>query len=464
MTHAPALSRRTVLRGLGTALALPFLDAMLPRGARSLAAEPNAAAPVRMAFFYVPIGIYMQGWTPNEEGKGFALPPVLEPLASVRSKVLLLSGLTADKARPNGDGAGDHARAASAFLTGCQARKTHGADIHVGVSVDQVAAERIGNTTRLPSLELGCDRGQNAGNCDSGYSCAYSANISWKTPSTPMAKEIDPRAVFERLFPNYARAEAAEARALREKRRRSVLDFVQEDAVRLRAKLGITDQRKLDEYFSAIREIEGRIVRSEREALDDVRSNAGEKPPALARPEGTPKDYSEHLRLLGDILAVAFQANLTRVATFLMANEGSNRSYGAIGVPDGHHDLSHHGGDASKLEKIGKINRFHMEAFAYFLEKLNGMKEAGGTVLDNSMILYGSGIGDGNAHNHDELPVVLAGLAGGAIESGRHVRYPRNTPLNNLFLSMLDRMETPVDELGDATGRLSRLAAETRSF
>ena len=452
-------------------MALPCLDAMLPRSlvprSALLADEVRKAAPVRMAFFYVPNGVHVPLWEPTGEGAEFTLPTTLEPLTPVKDDLLVLSGLTADKARPNGDGAGDHARAASAFLTGAQPRKTHGADIHVGVSVDQVAAELVGHTTRFPSLELGCDRGPQAGNCDSGYSCAYSANISWKTPSTPMAKEIDPRLVFERLFPNHSRVEAAESRARRERLRKSVLDFVEEDATRLRQRLGATDQRKLDEYFTAVREIERRIERSEQDAKEDLaaQDTAGAKVKAkLNCPEGIPKEYGEHIRLLADLLAIAFQANLTRVATFMMANEGSNRSYPFLGVPDGHHDLSHHGGDKEKLSKIGKINRFHMEQFAYFIQKLKSLPEGDGTVLSNSMILYGSAIGDGNRHNHDELPILLLGQGGGTLEPGRHVRYPQNTPLNNLYLSMLDRMSTSVDQLGDSTGRLPRLSSETRAF
>lgn len=466
MNSDKPLSRRTVLRGLGTALALPFFEAMAPRGflTRVNADEARRLLPVRLAFFYVPNGVHPDDWTPGQEGAKFALPPILEPLRPLQDDVLVLSGLTADKARPNGDGAGDHARAAAAFLTGAQPRKTHGADIHVGVSVDQVAAERVGATTRFPSLELGCDRGPQAGNCDSGYSCAYSGTIAWKTATMPLAKEIDPRLVFERLFPNHSRQEAAESLARRERLRKSVLDFVAEDTVRLRQSLGATDQRKLDEYFTAIREIETRIVRSEQTNRESLAAEPSASLAGLSRPDGIPRDYSEHMRLLCDLLAVAFQANLTRVATFLLANEGSNRSYSFLGVPEGHHDLSHHGNDREKQAKIARINRFHVEHFSYFLNKLKGMPEGDGSVLDRSMIVYGSAIGDGNQHNHDELPILLAGKGGGTIESGRHVRYARNTPLNNLYMSLLDRMESSVELLGDSTGRLPRLASETRAF
>lgn len=464
MSTEPTLSRRTVLRGLGTTVALPFLEAMLPRGLGLRAATPALEAPRRLAFFYVPNGIHMETWSPAAEGSNFELPATLEPLQPVKNQLLVLSGLTADKARPNGDGPGDHARAASAFLTGAQPRKTHGADIHVGVSVDQVAAEVAGRNTRLPSLELGCDRGAQAGNCDSGYSCAYSANISWRSPTLPLAKEIDPRLVFERLFPNHSRVEAAENRARRERLRQSVLDFVSEDARRLRDRLGSTDQRKLDEYFSSVREVERRIERSEAEARGELAAEKGPVAASLKRPEGIPKEYQDHIDLLTDILALAFQSDLTRVATFLMANEGSNRSYNFLGVPEGHHDLSHHGNNKEKQSKIAKINRFHMERFAAFLQKLENIPEGDGTVLDHSMIVFGSGIGDGNRHNHDELPILVAGRGSGMLEPGRHVRYSRNTPLNNLWLSLLDRMGVAIDRLGDSTGRLGGLGEDVRAL
>jgi hypothetical protein len=412
-------------------------------------------APCRMAFLYVPNGIHMPLWTPAAEGRDFALPATLAPLAPFRGKLLVLSGLTQDKARPNGDGPGDHARAAAAFLTGAQPVKTHGADIRVGVSVDQVAASRIGERTRFPSLEIGCDWSLKAGDCDSGYSCAYSANISWKSATTPLAKENDPRLVFERLFGDSGSAESAEGRARRLRRERSLLDFVAEDAVRLGHSLGATDRRKLDEYLTALRDVERRIERTEAAPRQDG---------SIAKPKGIPKDYGEHLRLLADILALAFRADLTRVATFMLANEGSNRSYPSLGVRDGHHDISHHGSDAEKQAKIAKINAFHLQTLVHFLEKLEEAEEGDGRVLDHSAILYGSGIGDGNRHNHDDLPILLAGGARGSLATGRHLRYPRNTPLNNLYLSLLDRVDASSDSLGDSTGRLPRLAGDDRAF
>ena len=444
MSRSWRISRRTVLRGLGTAIALPMLDAMAPAVLR--AADDKQSGPRRMAFVYVPNGKHMPDWTPSTTGEDFELPYILEPLAAVKKKFMILSGLAQDHGRPHGDGPGDHARALSSFLTGAQARKTHGADIHVGVSVDQVAARKVGQTTRFPSLELGCDRGAQAGNCDSGYSCSYSTNISWRTETTPQAKEIDPKLVFERLF---SVGSVAELRSRREKYKRSILDFALEDARDLDGRLGAKDRRKLDEYLSGVRELEKRI---------HAAAQAPDVPlPNYPHPDGIPKDYGEHIRLMYDLMALAFAADLTRVATFVAANEGSNRAYPFIDVPDGHHDLSHHGGNEEKQQKIRAINRFHTTQLAYFLEKLNQTADGQESLLDHSMVLYGSGLGDGNAHNHDNLPILLAGTAGGTIKSGRHVRYERETPLNNLFLSMLDRIDSSVEHLGDSTGRLEML-------
>jgi hypothetical protein len=435
------ISRRTVLRGLGTAVALPLLDAMSP--ALALAADDKNLSATRMAFIYVPNGKHMPDWTPATDGADFQLPYLLEPLAGVKDQLLVLSGLAQDHGRPHGDGPGDHARALASFLTGQQARKTHGADIKVGVSVDQVAARKIGQRTKFPSLELGCDRGAQAGNCDSGYSCSYSTNISWRTDTTPQAKEVDPKLAFERMF---SIGGAAEARSKREKFNRSVLDFVLEDAHDLQAKLGAKDKLKLDEYLASVRELERRVSTTARADDDPL--------PDFPKPTGIPADYAEHIRLMYDLLALAFQGGLTRVATFVVANEGSNRAYPFVGVPDGHHDLSHHGGNEEKQKKIREINRFHVTHLAYFLEKLKKTSEGQRSLLDNSMILYGSGLGDGNAHNHDNLPILLAGRGGGTIVTGRHVKYEKETPLNNLFVSMLDRMDCSVDSLGDSTGRL----------
>jgi hypothetical protein len=315
--------------------------------------------------------------------------------------------------------------------------------------VDQIAAQKTGNVTRFPSLELGCDKGRMAGNCDSGYSCAYSYNISWKSESTPMPAEADPKLVFDRLFASGAKAEIDQNRAVRERYQKSILDFVLEDANRLKADLGYTDRRKVDEYLTAVRELELRIERSEKFAA---------ALPGAARPKGIPKDYAQHLRLMYDLTALAFQTDTTRVSTFMVAHDGDDRQYPFIDVREGHHSLSHHGNDEAKKQQIAKINRFHMEQFAYFLQKLKAMQDGEGSLLDNCMIVYGSGIGDGNRHNHDDLPVLFAGRGGGTIHTGRHVRYEKETPMANLYLSMLERVGVSLERLGDSTGKLANLS------
>jgi hypothetical protein len=428
-----------------------MLDAMQPT--LTWAATPESslgASPRRLAFFFVPNGVNMNHWTPQRDGYGYDLPSILEPLQRVKDDLCVLTGLTHDKGRANGDGAGDHARSASVFLTGCQPRKTAAGNIQIGVSVDQIAARAVGHETRFPSLELGCDRTRDSGNCDSGYSCAYSHNISWAGPSTPVAKEIEPRLVFERLFGDARDKMGRQASAERRSRRRSVLDFVRTDAQHLQVQLGQSDRRKMEEYLEAVRQIERRVEQDDR-----LRLPLTADPHAL--PEGIPESYHEHVRLMLDMLVLAFQTDQTRISTCMFAQAGSNRSYGEIGVPDGHHDLSHHGGDAEKLEKIRKINHYHMQQFAYFLERLKSIPEGEGTLLDQCMIMYGSGLSDGNRHNHENLPVLLAGRGGGTIDSGRHVRYVEETPMTNLFLSLLDRLGVPHPSMGDSTGRLPRL-------
>jgi hypothetical protein len=419
---------------------------MIPRPL--LGSSSPVAAPRRMAFMYVPNGIDMANWTPAAEGALTALPATLRPLVPFQKDLLVLSGLTLNTARPNGDGPGDHARAMASFLTGRQARKTHGADIRLGISVDQLAAQKIGHLTRFASLEIGCEGGKSSGNCDSGYSCAYSANLAWRTESSPVAKEVNPRQVFERLFSAPSKSDDKAAR--RERYKQSILDFVGEDARQLKSRLGGTDQRKLDEYLTGVREIEQRLDRVEKTV--DLAAPAG-----AARPTGVPKDYREHLRLMADMLVLAFQTDLTRVATFVFANDGSNRSYRDYGVSEGHHDMSHHGGSKDKKAKVQKINQFHIEQMAYLLGKLKSIKEGNATLLDNCMLVYGSGISDGNRHNHNELPILVAGSGGGTLKTGRHIRYAKETPLMNLYLNMLDRMDIHVDSFGDSKGRLASL-------
>jgi len=443
----PRVTRRAALKGLGTIVALPFLEATV--GAAPAAAV--AASPKRVAFIYVPNGVHMADFTPKDEGALGQLPDILKALEPVKSHLNVLTNLTLDKARANGDGPGDHARAMSAFLTGRQARKTHGADIRSGQSADQHVASNLGDATRFPSLELGIERGQQAGNCDSGYSCAYSSNLSWRGESTPNAKETDPKLVFERLFGGNDPKELAESRAKRDLYNKSILDFVAEDARGLSKTLGSGDQRKVDEYLTAVRELELRIANIRK-------ANAERKPapkPDMPTPSGVPKEKIEHVRLMADLMVLAFQTDLTRVATLPFANDGSNSPYPFIGVSEGHHECSHHGRDPKKLEKIKKINTFHIEQLAYLATKMKSVKEANGkTLLDNVMLVYGSGIGDGDRHNHDDLPVLLLGKGGGSIEGGRHLKFAPNTPLMNLYLAMFERMGAPIKSFGDSTGVL----------
>ncbi len=440
----PRLSRRTMLRGLGTGIALPLLDAMQP--ARAAAARAGAATPVRMAVFYVPNGIHMPDWTPADTGSAYKLPPTLEPLAGFKDDFSILSGLAQQRANANGDGPGDHARAMASFLTGAQARKTDGLDIHCGTSVDQIAAAAVGRKTRFPSLEIGADLGKTSGTCDSGYSCVYSSTISWRNETQPLPKENDPKLIFERLFEDGRPGESAQARAKRDRFSRSILDFALEDARRLQTTLGHSDRRKLDEYLSAVREVEQRI---ERAAKGGPAATA-----IMKKPAGIPESYEEHLRLLADLLVLAFQTDSTRVATCVFANEGSSRSYSFIDVPEGHHDLSHHGNDPTKQAKIAKINRFHTKQLAYLLGRLKSIKEGDATLLDRSMVVYGGCIGDGNRHDHNNLPILLAGRGGGTLQPGHHRQYEPKTPLNNLFTSLLERMGVKSAGLPEATGGL----------
>ncbi|MBX3119643.1 MAG: DUF1552 domain-containing protein [Fimbriimonadaceae bacterium] len=442
-----SLPRRTFLKGIGTAMALPLLEKMLPLTAVAQS-MPTQGAPMRMAFMFVPNGINMEHWVPPVDGALTQLPYTLEPLKGVKDNINVLTGLAQHKAHALGDGPGDHARSSAVWLTGVHPKKTAGSDINVGISADQVAAQAIGKETRFASLELGCERGAVAGDCDSGYSCAYSTSISWRSATTPNAKEVNPRLVFERLFGRGSADEQELSKQMRDRYRKSVLDFVLEDANRLSKQLGIRDQQKLDEYLTGVREIEERILKMERE--NPAAFIAGN------RPSGIPSDYGEHIRLMGDMMILAFQADLTRISTFMFANEGSNRSYGLIGVKDGHHDISHHGKDPVKLESKKQIDRFHMVQLAYILERMKNTKELDGTLLDHSMVVYGGGISDGDRHNHDDLPILFAGSAKGTIRTGRHVRY-QPTPMNNLFLSMLDKVGVRVETLGDSTGKLQGL-------
>lgn len=446
-------------------MALPLLDAMLPsglvRGAAAIAAEDAVgaaaaagAAPVRMAMFFLPNGMNMKKWTPEAEGSAWELPPTLEPLGRVKDDLTVISGLALDAAKAHGDGAGDHARSAAAFLTGAHPHKTAGADIHLGISVDQVAANEIGGRTRLPSLELGLDEGQTAGDCDSGYSCAYVSNISWRSATVPMPHEVSPGAVFDRLFGSDDERAATENRIRRLRERKSILDFVSDDSKVLASRLGKADRDKLDEFQTSIREIEQRVDKARQQSAEPVQ-------PGMEKPRGTPEDFGQYLRLMTDMLVLAFRMDLTRVGTFLVARDGSDRTYRNLGISEGHHALSHHGGNPDKLAQLAAINHYHVEQFAYFLQRLKSIKEGDRTLLDNSMVVFGCGIGDGNRHNHNDLPILLAGRGGGAFEAGRHLAFDKHKeiPLCNLYLAMLRQMGVSAERFGDSTGLLDGLTS-----
>jgi hypothetical protein len=433
-----------MLRGFGLCMGLPLLDIM---HSNSFAGGTIPKTPTRMAFVFFANGAIMDSWKPTTQGLEYELPRTLQQLKEHRSDINVVTGLAQNWGRAHGDGPGDHARCASTFLTGAHPYKTSGADIKVGVSVDQAAASRVGERTRIPSLELGLRQGRNAGNCDSGYSCAYSNNISWKTDHTPMAKEINPRLAFERLFGDgKANNESQEKRDFY---KASILDLVKQDALQLKKQLGVTDQRKMDEYFQSVRELELRVLRTQN--LSKIER------PDLKMPNSVPSDFQQHMYLMYDIMVLAFQSDVTRISTFMLGNAGSNRSYKMVGVNEGHHQLSHHRNDGALMEKIRKIDEYLSKGFSYFLKKLKSVTEGDGNLLDHSMIVYGSGISDANRHSHHDLPIVVAGKANGTIDTGRHIDLGKEVPLNNLFLSMLDRMDAGVTSIGDSSGRLDEL-------
>jgi hypothetical protein len=458
------LSRRAALRGLGATIALPFLDAMYPVFAAQ-AVKKSLSSPTRMAFLYVPNGIVMEYWTPGHVDTSAAsaaaapvqlgatkleqLPRISSALNPYSSELLMLTGLTSNGGRALGDGPGDHGRAGAAYLTGVHPKKTYGKDIKTGVSMDQIAARQLEGKTRFASLELGCEEGIQGGNCDNGYSCAYSNSLSWRTENTPNPPEIRPRAVFERMFGAVEEEKDPAKRARLESYQKSILDLVIADAQSLKTTLGGADRRKLDEYMFAIRDIEKRIQRVEKDNEIAV--------PVSAPSASIPTDFAEHSRLIMDLVALAFQTDMTRIITVLMGIEQSPRNYPEIGITEGHHGLTHHQGDKQKIEKVAQINEFHIKQFTYLLDKLKTAPDGDGTLLDHSMIVYGSALADGNAHQHNNLPTVLAGRANGTLHPGRHIRYADETPITNLYVSMLDRMGVPVEQIGDSTGRLDGL-------
>ncbi|HEY3135219.1 MAG TPA: DUF1552 domain-containing protein [Blastocatellia bacterium] len=440
------LPRRTFLKGVGVTIGLPLLDSMMPAFARATAAAP----PVRLAFVYVPNGVVMSDWKPKAVGKAFEFTRILKPLEPLREDLFVLSGLEERNGNALGDGAGDHARAGAAYLTGIHCKKTEGADIQNGISADQIAAQALGSKTRFPSIELGCEDSRTVGNCDSGYSCAYTNSISWRGPATPMPPELNPRMVFERLFGKVDFSLDPETRARRAQYRASILDFVRSDTQQLATKLGAADRRKLDEYLSAVREIERRIQTAEKDNRPAT--------PSMDKPAGIPITFPDYAKLMYDLQVVAFQADLTRVATLMLGREGSMRVYPEIGIPDPHHPLTHHRENPDWIEKVKQINCLHVELFAYFLKKLKSTADGDGSLLDHSMIVYGSGLSDGNRHTHEDLPILLAGRGDGGLKPGRHIAYSTGTPVTNLYLALLDRLGVHPEKLGDSTGRTEQLS------
>ena len=448
------MNRRRFLRGLGACIVLPAFESFNPMG---LLAAPTAAAgvtaanaPVRMAFLYVPNGIIPSAWWPEGDGgTDFQLPRTLQPLEKMRDKFQLISGLEDVSANPGADGAGDHARAGGTFLTGVRIKKTAGSDIHAGVSIDQVVAQAIGHLTRFPSLELTCDSVRKAGDCDSGYSCAYGYNLAWRSANQPLSPEPNPRLVFERLFGFGTRDERINNLKRRQTEQHSILDFVMADAGNIQKSMGGRDQQKLDQYLTSVREIEQRIERAERMSVVNLDVDA---------PAGIPADFGGHIQLMFEMLLLAFQTDSTRVATMLLAAEGSNRTFSEIGIAEGHHNLTHHRNEPDLIAKVKEIDLWYAKQLAAFLDKMEQTKDVDGqSLLHNSMIVYGSGNADGNRHTHTNLPILLAGQGGGTLQPGRYTK-AGSAPLTNLFLSMADRMGVQgLERHGDSTGRLNAI-------
>ena len=454
MASQHQFQRRKFLRGAGACLALPALEVFAPT-VRALAAEQSALAttasgmPLRMAFLTVPNGVNVKHWRPQGVGTDYQLGKTFAPLADFQEKFQIFTGFEHKNADALGDGPGDHARANAAFLTGVHPLKTGGANFQNGVSVDQIAAREISKLTRIRSLQLGCDEGSWTGGCDSGYSCAYQYNLSWASPTLPMAPEVNPRAVFEQVFGTGEPAQRQRNQLERQARRQSILDLISEETKSMHSRLGSNDRHKLGEYLDSVRTIEQQIEQAERFPLPTAQ---------MSPPSGIPKNYQEHMRLMLDLLAISFQTDSTRLATFPLAYEGSDRNFSDMGISEGHHHLSHHQRKKKHLKKIAKIDHFYMQQLAYFLGRLEELKDPdGSSVLDNSMIVYGCAIGDGDKHNHDDLPIVIAGGGGGTLTPGRHVDFGHDVPMTNLYLSMLDRMGISLERFGDSTGRVKDL-------
>ena len=444
-----ALARRTVLRGIGTTLALPLLDGMVP--ALTATARTAAAPKPRLGVVYVPHGAVMDNWTPATQGAGFKFSPILQPLESFRDRLLVLSGLDhAPAAQMPGDPAGGHGRITGAFLTGVHAKPTEGADFEAGRSFDQIAAARLGQQVELASLEVGIGLPEFGGACDAGFSCAYISTLCWSGPTTPLPMESNPRALFERLFGDGTSTDPA-ARRERLGKDRSILDAVTEKIALLQKGLGATDRAKLGDYLTAVRDVERRIERAE-DAVD-------RELPLVERPAGgVPTSFDEYVKVMFDLQVLAYQSDLTRVISFLMTPELTAQTYPEIGVPDAHHALSHHENKPESLVKLTKIGSYHTELFAYYLEKLRITSDGEKSLLDQVMVLYGSGMSNSNLHNIQKLPILLAGGGAGQLRGGRHVQYADETPLTNLYLTLLSKLDVPVDRIGDSTGELPYLS------
>ena len=442
-----ALERRTFLRGVGAALALPLLDAMVP--AMTVLAQTPAAPVRRLGFIYMPNGVArnfagINYWTPKGEGRDFELSPILQPLAPVRDRLLVVSGLAQHQADAHDDGAnGDHTRGTSSWLTGVHPKRTEGADVRNGISADQIAAKVLGQDTPLPSLELAIDLNFLAGQCENSYSCVYLNTLAWSSPTSPLPTENNPRIVFERLFGDGG---STAQRMERARRNRSILDSVREDLSRLQGTLGPSDRVKVSGYVDSIRELERRIQKIEASGEAEL--------PDLDRPTGTPDRYDEHVKLMYELQFLAFQADITRVVTFMLGRELNFRTYPEIGINEGHHGLSHHQDNPNQIAKLAKLNTYQTELFAWYLDKLRATQDGDGTLLDNSMFLYGAGLSNPNLHAHYDLPLTIVGGGAGRLKGGQHLVYKDETPMTNLLLSLLDKAGVQVESLGDSTGRI----------
>ena len=435
-----SIPRRTFLKGVGASFALPLLDAMIPAATASV--KTSAIGVRRLGYVFMPMGCDQSRWTPKSENTLDKLSPILDSLKTVKDKMTVFTNMELRNAYP-----GSHATSNSSFLSAAKAKVTESSDYYLGTTADQVAAKQIGQQTQLPSLELAMDLMQTVGQCDNGYACVYQNNLSWSSPTTPLPAEAHPRLVFENLFGEGGTPEERRA-ALRE--RASLLDSIADDMKLLKRGLGASDRARVTEYLDSIREVERRIQKAETDTKDNPL-------PDLDRPMGVPASYADHARLMFDLQLLAFQGDITRITTFQIARETSNRTYPEIGVPDPHHPLSHHGDDPNKIARMAKINAFHVSLFAEYLEKLQNTPEGNGSLLDNVLLLYGSGIGNPNVHNHTNLPIIVAGGTADGMKGNRHLRYDKPTPLANLHLTLLDKVGVRLDKFGDSNGKIDNL-------